>query len=116
MTFHGIRRVFSTVGDAQYETIGAFWEALSKQYGIENLRGLGCGWTNTTIEYVIGLKDGIIPGADCTVTLPDEGWTSVTGKTEDLGSLYEAIYKAGPLTYEIETFTAGGGCEIMYYR
>ena len=29
---------------------------MSEKYGRENLRGLGYNWTDTTIEYVIGLK------------------------------------------------------------
>ena len=41
MEFKGISRTFSTVGEKQYETIGAFWDEMSGIYGRENLRGLG---------------------------------------------------------------------------
>lgn len=116
MVFTGIGRVFSTENEAQYETIGAFWDALAAKYGRENLRGLGYNWTATTMEYVIGLKEGDIPGSDCRVELPDAGWAVVTGKTDDLGTIYGEIYKDGSLKYEIETFTDDGSCEIWYLR
>ena len=32
MVFNGISKVFSTKDDRQYETIGAFWDELSKKY------------------------------------------------------------------------------------
>ena len=116
MVFVGISRVFSTVGEQQYETIGAFWDEMSARYGLENLRGLGYNWTETTIEYVIGLKDGTIDGADCKVELPDGDWVSVSGKTSDLGKIYDEIYQDGALRYEIETFDNDGRCVIMYRR
>ena len=116
MIFEGISRVFSTVNEQQYETIGAFWDELSAQYGLENLRGLGYNWTPDTIEYVIGLKEGRISGTNCEAALPDEGWILVKGRTDDLGRIYDEIYKDGALTYEIETFTEKGDCEILYYR
>ncbi len=116
MTFTGIGRIFSTEGDRQYETIGAFWDELSAEYGMENLRGLGYGWTDSTIEYVIGLKEGVIPGADRDVELPDAGWTAVSGKTELLDRLYEEIWREGRLRYEIESFRQDGTCEILYLR
>ena len=116
MIFKGIGRTFSTVGEKQYETIGAFWDELSAKYGLENLRGLGYGWTESSIEYAIGLKNGIIDGADIEITLPDDDWTTVTGRTEKLGELYDEIYKDGTLTFEIETFDNNGDCMIKYYR
>ena len=116
MVFVGICRVFSTVGEQQYETIGAFWDEISARYGLENLRGLGYNWTETTIEYVIGLKEGTIDGADCVVQLPDTDWVIVSGKTSDLGKIYDEIYRDGALRYEIETFDEDGSCVIMYRR
>ncbi|MBO5574798.1 MAG: hypothetical protein J5956_00635 [Ruminococcus sp.] len=116
MEFVGISRTFSTVGEQQYQTIGAFWDEMSAKYGLENLRGLGYNWTSTTIEYVIGLKDGTIDGADCTVQLPDEAWVTVSGKTADLSKIYDEIYKDGALKFEIETFGTDGSCVIMYRR
>lgn len=116
MVFEGISKVFSTEGEAQYETIGAFWDELSKKYGLSNLRGLGYNWTENTIEYVIGLKEGVIEGSNCAVILPDDGWITVKGRTEQLSQIYDDIYQAGCLKYEIETFTDEGDCEILYCR
>ncbi len=116
MTFFGISKVFSTENNRQYETIGEFWNGLSMIYGIRNLRGLGYNWTEKTMEYVIGLKQGIIDNANCSVELPDDNWSCVSGKTSELGAIYDKIYADGKLTYEIEMFTENGECEIMYYR
>ena len=116
MIFEGIGRTFSTVNDRQYKTIGAFWDDLSAKYGLENLQGLGYGWTEHSIEYVIGLKEGKIDDADRTVVLPDDGWVSVRGRTDSLAQLYEEIYQDGRLEYEIERFTDRGDCEILYLR
>ena len=33
-----------------------------------------------------------------------------------LDMIYQEIYADGVLTYEIETFTDEGECEILYYR
>ena len=64
MLFRGIGRTFSTENDRQFETIGAFWDELAAKYGRANLQGLGYGWTEESIEYVIGLIDGKIDGAN----------------------------------------------------
>ena len=116
MLFKGIGRTFSTDNDQQYETIGVFWDELAAKYGRANLQGLGYGWTERSIEYVIGLIDGEIDGADRAVKLPDAGWVTVRGMTADLGETYEKIYQEGRLIYEIERFTDSGDCEIMYCR
>ena len=116
MVFRGIGRTFSTENEQQYETIGSFWDELSAQYGLENLRGLGYGWTDSSIEYVIGLKTGEIEDANRSVELPDDGWTSVKGRTEHLSQIYDEIYKDGSLKYEIEVFSEQGDCEILYRR
>ena len=98
MLFTGITRTFSTENEQQYETIGAFWAEMENKYDCTRLRGLGYNWTQGTIEYVIGLTDGYAEGSDCTVILPDEGWTEVRGRTETLGHIYYGIYKAGALS------------------
>ena len=116
MIFKGIGKTFSTENEQQYETIGAFWDELSAQYGREKLQGLGYGWTDTSIEYVIGLRSGEIKGVNRSVELPDDGWTSVKGRTEHLGQIYDEIYRDGRLQYEIERFSDDGGCEILYRR
>lgn len=116
MNFIGIGRTFSTVGEAQYDTIGAFWDELSARYGLEKLRGLGHNWTKDTMDYVIGLKEGEIEGWDTAVPLPDTGWVQREGRTEKLADLYEEIYRDGPLRYEIESFDSAGNCCIRYTR
>ena len=116
MLFKGIGRTFSTENDQQYETIGAFWNELAAKYGRVNLQGLGYGWTERSIEYVIGLIYGEIDEADRAVILPDTGWVMVRGRTAELGEIYEKIYLKGRLKYEIERFTDSGDCEIMYCR
>ena len=116
MEFIGISRTFSTAGEQQYETIGAFWEEMSRSYGRENLWGLGYHWTDTSIAYAIGMIGGEIDGASLRMTLPDEGWKRVTGRTECLGRIYSDIYRDGPLQYEIERFDEEGNCTMAYYR
>ena len=116
MMFYGVSGTFSTKNEAQYEAIGAFWDEMSRKYGRENLRGLGYGWTSDSIEYAIGLKDGFIDEDYIGIRLPDKNWITVKGRTEELGKLYEKIYEEGSLTFEIETFTDDGECEISYYR
>ena len=116
MLFKGIGRTFSTENNRQFVTIGAFWDELAAKYGRVNLQGLGYGWTERSIEYIIGLTDGEIDEANRTVTLPDMGWVTVRGRTAELGKIYEKIYQEGRLEYEIERFTDSGDCEIMYYR
>ena len=116
MRFEGISREFSLVGEEQYNTIGAFWDELEVIYGLENLRGLGYSWDGDVISYAIGLKNGLIDGCNFSIDLPDEGWTAVKGKTEELKQIYDEIYKSGRLRYEIETFFDDGSCEIKYCR
>lgn len=89
---------------------------MSGIYGRDNLRGLGYNWTEASIEYVIGLIDGDIDGSNITVTLPDDGWDFISGRTEELAEIYRSIYKDGPLKYEIEMFDDNGNCKIMFYR
>ena len=114
--FYGMSRTFSTKNNAQYEAIGAFWDEMSETYGLENLRGVGYGWTEDTIEYAIGLKDDMLDDYDCEICFPEENWHTVKGRTEELGKLYDEIYREGRLDMEIETFTEDGECEISYYR
>ena len=116
MNFIGISKEYSLHNEDQYNTIGAFWDELTIVYGLENLRGLGYKWENGFIYYAVGLKEGVIEGADFTVELPDTGWITVTGKTDELKQIYDEIYKSGPLKYEIETFNEDGTCVIKYIR
>jgi predicted transcriptional regulator YdeE len=116
MQFLGISREFSLYDEEQYLTIGAFWDEMTERYGLESLLGLGYKWENGTIFYAIGLKNGVIDGADFCLELPDRGWTTVDGKTDELKKIYDEIYKNGRLKYEIEEFYEDGSCQIRYYR
>ena len=69
-------------------------------------------WRKETNKY----KSGDIDNANCSVILPNSGWIAVKGKTAELDMIYQEIYADGVLTYEIETFTDEGECEILYYR
>jgi predicted transcriptional regulator YdeE len=114
--FKGISRVFSLKNEAQYDTIGKFWDDMSDLYGLESLVGLGYRWDSGNIYYAIGLKTGEIENADFALELPDEGWVTVEGLTDDLKEIYDGIYKDGALTLELESFTNDGRCEIRYRR
>ena len=116
MKFIGITKDFDLKNEAQYETIGKFWDDMAEIYGLENLRGLGHRWQNGMISYAIGLKEGIIDGYNFTIELPDDGWTRVLGRTDDLKEIYDEIYLDGALKYEIEAFWDNGNCEILYTR
>lgn len=114
--FQGITRDFSLIGEDQYNTIGAFWDEMSEIYGLENLRGLGYNWHGTTMSYAIGLKSGVIDGANISIELPTLGWEKVRGLTENLKEIYDKVYTGGRLDYEIELFFEDGSCEIEYHR
>ncbi len=116
MVFKGITRTFSLLNEEQYNTIGAFWDEMANIYGLENLLGLGYKWQNGKIEYAIGLKKGDINGYNLTISLPDDGWITVKGKTDNLKQIYNEIYRNGALTFEIESFYDNGDCVIKYYR
>lgn len=116
MQFLGISREFSLYDEEQYVTIGAFWDEMTERYGLESLLGLGYKWENGTIFYAIGLKNGVIDGADFCLELPECGWTTVDGKTDELKKIYDEIYKGGSLKYEIEEFFEDGSCQIRYLR
>ena len=116
MIFNGISRVFSLKNEEQYDTIGVFWDELETIYGLENLVGLGYRWAHGQIHYAIGLKDGIIEGANFTAELPDNGWNVTHGLTEELPIIYDEIYKDGALSIELEYFSNDGRCEIRYRR
>jgi predicted transcriptional regulator YdeE len=116
MIFKGISKEFSLQNEDQYNTIGDFWDEMALLYGLENLQGLGYKWANGKIFYAIGLKIGDIQGCNFSIELPDEPWTVVHGKTENLKEIYDEIYQFGPLKYEIETFDENGRCQIKYHR
>ena len=116
MKFIGITKDFDLENEAQYDTIGKFWDDMSDVYGLENLVGLGYLWRGGKISYAIGLKEGSIDNSNFTMELPDDGWTAVSGRTDDLKQIYDEIYKSGALKCEIEEFTESGDCFIRYIR
>ena len=116
MLFIGISKDFSLKNEDQYNTIGAFWDEMAELYGLESLLGLGYKWEDGMISYAIGLKDGAIAGANLKLELPDNGWSVVKGRTDDLKKIYDEIYRSGRLKMEIEEFTTGGDCVIRYLR
>ena len=120
MFFKGYSKVFSTKDNEQYKLIGDFWDEMTLKYRIDDLRGLGFNWTDTTIEYAIGFKNN--QKFNCSnlhwkeIVLPDVGWEKVEGKIENLENIYNDIYKISALEYEIEMFNADGTCNILYIR
>jgi len=120
MIFKGYSKFFSTLGNVQYNTISDFWDEIMQKYNVENLRGLGFNWTDTTIEYIIGLKSN--EKFENTnyewkeIELPDDNWEIVEGITDNLEKIYNDIYRISSLKYEIEMFDKDGKCKIMYIR
>ena len=93
MLFKGISKEFSLKNEDQYNTIGDFWDEMELLYGLENLQGLGYKWVGGKIFYAIGLKIGDIKDYNLCIELPDDNWTVVTGKTENLKEIsVERIY------------------------
>ena len=116
MIIKAVKKTFNTTDNKQYEDIGKFWDEMIEIYGMENLIGIGYNWTNSTIDYVIGLKFCDINFYNCLIELPDQGWSIVRGKTKDLNNIYDEIYLEGTLLYEIELFFDDGSCEIRFIR
>lgn len=128
MTVTGFMIKFSCGNGEQYERIGAFWKAMSDCYPLETLDGIGYGWENDTLNYMIGRIDSELPN-DITplkeffpqaqyakIQLPDEGWISYRGKTDALDQLYAKVYQEGPLDFEIENFHEDGTCMVRIFR
>ncbi|HMM01044.1 MAG TPA: hypothetical protein PKC96_06915 [Bacilli bacterium] len=116
MVFKGVTRDFILTDEAQYDTIGNFWNEMAQVYGLENLQGLGYKWRDNILSYAIGLKNGDISGYNLSIKLPDNGWETVEGYTSNLKLIYDRIYKNGPLAFEIETFFNDGKCSVKYFR
>ena len=116
LIFKGVSKDFSLLNNDQYNTIGDFWDEMVLLYGLENLQGLGYKWAGGKIHYAIGLKVGDIKDFNFCIELPDDGWDIVDGETANLKEIYDEIYKAGPLKYEVESFAENGKCQIKYYR
>jgi predicted transcriptional regulator YdeE len=128
MKFHGVRIRFDCIDNKQFEAIGAFWNFMSGLFPREQLRGLGLNWMNDSFDYVIGDFEGrfdyslpiirqTYPAAQTVVVpLPDDGWITYAGKTDNIAQIYEDIYRDGVLNYEIEAFDREGNCKIAILR
>ncbi len=128
MLFKGISKRFCTAGGQQYQAIGDFWDYFAKEFGRENLDGLGLNWQEDSLEYIIGscdktmffdfkkIKEKYPEASYKEIVLPEEGWKVYKGRTDSLGKIYEEIYKDGPLQYEIESFTEDGNCCVRIKR
>jgi len=127
MVFNGVKIRFDCTNNQQYKSIGDFWKFMTERYPNNTLKGVGCNWNNDSFDYIIGdfvalsldiakVKERF-PDADyIEKALPDTGWKSYTGKTQELSKLYDEIYKDGALDYEIEEFFPNGDCKISICR
>jgi predicted transcriptional regulator YdeE len=128
MKFNGIQVRFNCENNEQYENIGLFWEYMTHEFKQFKLQGVGYNWYNNSFDYIIGNCNKNIdfsiakinkrfPSAkQIEINLPDEGWQIYYCKLEELGKIYDEIYKDGPLDYEIEEFDSNGNCKISILR
>lgn len=128
MTICGIQIRFDCKNGEQFENIGKFWNEMRALCPEITLSGVGFGWENDTLCYLIGTETGVptkavsaiqkqFPEAEHTaIHLPDDGWKTYTATADTLDVLYAEIYKDGPLDYEIERFGADGRAEILIFR
>jgi len=127
MDFHGIKIRFDCKNNEQYRAIGDFWSYMKAGYPNYSLKGVGYNWHNDSFDYVIGdfvtldfemdkIKKHYLTADYVKITLPDNGWQTFNGKTENLSKLYAEIYEQGALLYEIEEFYSNGNCKISIFR
>lgn len=128
MTVRGVQIRFDCGNGEQYDAIGEFWDRMRACCPDKALLGVGFGWENDTLCYLIGTETGVpkgtaaqlavcFPGAMLAeIRLPDSGWQTYTATADTLDALYAEIYQDGPLDYEIERFDADGGAVIQIYR
>lgn len=114
MTITGATIRFTCANGEQIEAIGRFWDDIRALCPTKELKGVGYGWQNDTLSYLIGATgDGtaldkariLAQRKDAqwlSLDLPDEGWLNYRCAASDIGATYELIYRDGPLTYEIE--------------
>ena len=57
MEAYGILVRFSCKNNEQYESIGKFWDLMSLQHPKPDLVGVGCGWREDSLDYLIGRLD-----------------------------------------------------------
>lgn len=128
MKMKGIAARFDCAHGEQYESIGAFWDAMCALCPGLALSGVGYGWENDSLGYLIGTPEGmpestlegvrkILPQAALSeIILPDDGWKTYTGTADTLDKLYAEIYRDGPLDFEIEQFDDAGNAVIRIHR
>lgn len=128
MVIEGITARFDCGNGEQYERIGAFWDCMRALCPGWPLSGVGYGWKNDSLCYLIGTERGVpktalekvqklLPDASYTsVELPDSGWKAYTGTADTLDMLYAEIYRDGPLDFEIERFDEAGNADIQIWR
>ena len=128
MKIRGVQVRFDCKNGEQFEAIGRFWDRMRVFCSGESLLGVGFGWQNDTLCYLIGTENGVPEGAAealstvfpgaviAELQLPDSGWKKYTATADTLDVLYTEIYKDGPLDYEIERFDASGKAEVAIWR
>lgn len=127
MKIRGFGLRFACADGEQYETIGAFWDHMRAVCPGVQLSGVGYGWENGTLRYLIGTENGlpaaaekirsVFPEVEYTeLLLPDAGWKTYTAAADTLDVLYAEVYRDGPLSYEIEQFDADGNTVVRIYR
>ena len=127
MLIRGVQIRFDCKNGEQFENIGVFWDRMRALCPETVLSGVGFGWENDTLCYLIGTENDVPTDAaaltdrfpeakNAELLLPDDGWKRYTATADTLDVLYSEVYKDGPLTYEIERFDADGNAEILIFR
>ncbi len=128
MVITGIRGIFPCAHGEQIEAIGTFWGAMRALYPAARLLGVGYGWENDALRYLIGvegealevaafaLRESCPAAVKATLTLPEDGWREYRCATADIGATYDLIYQDGPLDYEIEEPLPGDEWVLRVHR
>lgn len=126
LTFIGIGKKFSIIGEDQYNTIGRFWDLMSDFTNKDDLIGFGCNWTKTDMEYYIGfIHDidyrNILNNLNFKMKnlkikkfkLDTKDWILYKGKTKNINKMYDFIWTDKVVTSELEFFTNNGNCYLL---
>lgn len=122
----GLMRRFPCGQGEQFELIGQFWDQMRAALPGERLCGVGYGWENDTLCYLIGALDdrleaalqglqGRVKADFIRLLMPDEGWETWECELDRLDATYEAIYAVSRLDWEIE-WIDGEQCTLMIHR
>lgn len=124
MRAQGICLQFDCSQNRQYEEIGRFWEIMRQRLPSLQLAGIGFGWQEGHLQYLIGQIDRNFacqpvnewfPEARMQeVILPDENWEEYECRMDQLASTYARIWRKGRLDFEIERFE-GDRCLLMIH-